>query len=368
MNACRIPDCLRRCLLLPVILGLVSCDQIRKAADKVKSKVSDTLEEHLGELNDEQNKSPLYALVDQTEQGYVFRKDLEFPTDLRVVTTYKRQIAGRIIRETELGKNIENVNGEEWTIAEFDRKGSSVLYSLKESSFELRMPEHEDEKESEPARAMNPLRQAPPLTEPMIFVLNENGWKGQAKGNFKKMALSQDLSPVFGDMLVENAVMARPLWFAKRRIKVGDEFTISGAALPMLVAGKATGSLTLKLEGIEEVKGQPCGRFSVKGQFSRSNFPNLEGRLLDEEVSIQSGELWLSLIFPVILKEKIQTIQSFKPSEAGSTIGRGQGTIDTMVVREWHADISIPEPQAKTESEEDEPAEGSSKTDADSEA
>ena len=85
---------------------------------------------------------------------------------------------------------------------------------------------------------------------------------------------------------------------------VGDQLAVSGDSLPMLVAGKGKGSLNLKLESFEAVAGHPCGVFSVSGTYSRKKFPDFEGNLTDEDVTIQSGKIWLSLIHPIVLKEE----------------------------------------------------------------
>ena len=336
-----------RCLL-PVLLclGLSGCDKtkelsetVKSKADEVKSKMSETLENRLKEPAEESDLNALEHLVDHNEGGYVFRKDLEFPTELKVETVYKRKISGRIFHKSELGQRVEAVNGKEVVSASFERKASTVIYDIKSSSFELPSSGEEDAK---PKKAPNPFHMAPPLDKPVTFTRGSTGWKVKAGGDFKLMAFGQQLSPVFADLLVENAVLPRPLWFSANRVKIGDEIELSAAALGMVVSGKAKGTLKLKLKEIDEVNGHPCGVFSIKGEFTRSNFPNLEGRLIDQEVSIESGELWLSLVYPVILKEKLQTIQTFSLSAGGNTVGRGQGAIDTLVVRQWQTDIPLP--------------------------
>jgi hypothetical protein len=85
------------------------------------------------------------------------------------------------------------------------------------------------------------------------------------------------------------------------------------------------------------VKGHPCGVFSVTGDFSRKQFPDFDGNFTDEDVTIQSGKIWLSLIYPIILKEELDTIQSFKSGGQGGLVGRGQGTVKVSVEREWKA-------------------------------
>ena len=355
---------LRSSLALVSCLGLSSCDKVKEISTQVKDKVGDTLEDRLQDPAEVVVENPLMRLVDQTEEGVVFRKDLDFPTELKVTTVHKQKIAGRIFRESELGRDVESVNGKETVTVVFERKGSTVTYNIEGSSFELPVKKAaEGEEQAPPKQIQNPFRQAPPPTKPMTYVLQSNGgWKGKSGGDFKLMAMNQQLSPVFADLLTEHSVLSRPLWYSSSRVKIGDEFELSGASLSMVITGKAKGKVILRLEKIEEVNNHPCGLFSITGEYRRTGFPNPEGRLLDQEVSIESGELWLSLLYPIILKEKLKTIQTFSPSEGGGSVGRAQGTVDTLVVREWGAKIPIPDPPAESEPEVDDSttAEGAS--------
>lgn len=56
---------------------------------------------------------------------------------------------------------------------------------------------------------------------------------------------------------------------------------------------------------------------------------------MDEEVTIENGKLWLSMLHPMILKEELNTIQTFKPAGDGGLVGRGQGVIKIFAEREW---------------------------------
>ncbi len=57
--------------------------------------------------------------------------------------------------------------------------------------------------------------------------------------------------------------------------------------------------------------------FSVTGDYSRKQFPDFEGNLTDEDVTIPSGKIWFSLLYPMILKEELATIQTFKSGGQG---------------------------------------------------
>ena len=338
------------CLLLAAF-GLSSCDKIKEITDGMTSKVSDKLEERLEDPVEEPVHNPLMDLVDQTEEGVVFRKDLRFPSELKVVTVAKRKVNGRVFHESELGRKVDAVNGKEEITAVFERKGSTVLYTIKDTSFSIPTPATEEGGEPGSSAVENPFRHAPPPKKTMTFVQQGGAWKGKGGGDFKLMAMSQQLSPVFGDLIMDNALLPRSLWFSTSRIKIGDEIEVSQAVMPMIITGKTKGSMKIKFEEIEEIEGHPCGRFSVKGEYKRTGFPNLEGHLIDQEVTVESGDIWLSLIYPIILKEKLKTIQTFSPSDGGSVVGRAQGTVDTLLVRQWENLEPLPEPEPKLEPE-----------------
>ena len=324
------------------VLALSSCDRLKEVAEKVSTSVSDKLGDSHENLVEKPHYNPLLNLVDQTEEGYVFRKDLPFPSEMIVTTVAERRINGRIFNESQLGRKVEAIIGKEEITAVFERNGPTVLFTIKDSSFSIPTPAT---KGGEPGSSTvdNPFSQAPPPKKTMTFVQEDRVWKGRGNREFKLMAMNLQLSPVFGDLLMDNALAPRGLWFSSNRIKIGDEIEVTQTAMPMIVSGKASGSLNIKLDAVEEIEGHPCGRFSVVGKYRRHGFPSLVGNLINEEVTIESGEIWLSLIYPVILKEKLKTIQTFGPADGGSVVGRAQGSVDTLVVRKWKSFEPLPE-------------------------
>jgi len=324
----------RSLILLPAVcFALLSCDKVNDLVLQASNAVSKGLKDKVAE-HSPSNANDL--LVNQSAEGVIFRKDLPFPDAIILKSTVKREISGRFFHSSELGKNVENVKGTELTVAEIERSGDTLRYVLRESSFTLPVMEKTKDGKEQPQKVKNPLQQIAPSTEPVLFRKTGQAWKvdGENKG-FREMVLSQQLSPVFDQLLVDYALMPRPLWFSKTPIKIGDEINVSGAVLPMLIAGDAKGSVQLKFEAIEAVHGQPCGVFSIKGDYVRLKCPDFHGQLVDEEVTIEDGRLWLSMLYPMILKEELSTIQTFKPAGDGGLVGRGQGVIKISAEREW---------------------------------
>ena len=341
MTSLRVP-----CLILSALVHS-SCDGLKEVADKMSTTIGDKLGGSHENLLAKSYDNPLLNLVDQTDEGYVFRKDLPFPSEVIVTTVAKRRINGRLFYESQLSRKVEAIIGKEEITAEFERKGSTVLFTIKDSSFSIPTPST-DGGETGSRSVDNPFSQAPPPKKTMTFVRQNGAWKGRGAREIKLMAMNLQLSPVFGDLLIDNALTPRGIWFSSSRMKIGDEIEVTKTAMPMIVSGKTSGSLNMKLDAVEEIEGHPCGRFSVTGKYRRNGFPNLEGNLINEEVTIESGEIWLSLIYPIILKEKLKTIQTFGPADGGSVVGRAQGSVDTLVVRKWKSLEPLPEPEEPT--------------------
>ena len=154
-------------------------------------------------------------------------------------------------------------------------------------------------------------------------------------GGFAAVAVSRDLAPVFDVLLQENGLAPRPQWFAKKRLKPGDELVLTGPTLPVLVSGDAKGTLKLKLESFGAVAGHPCGVFAVSGEYSRRQFPSFDGQFTDEDVTIQSGKVWLSLIHPLVLKWETEMVQSIRTGGKGGQRMQAQGSVKQSLVRAW---------------------------------
>lgn len=316
-----------------LMVALAGCDKVKNAAQQAVGAVNKGVKERLEDKQPESDEA-LANLVDQNEEGVVFRKDLPFPQHIRILSRIERRIEGRVILTTETGqKKVEEVNGKETLIKELEREGNRVRCTIKESGFAV----SGEDAEQGATKVPNPMRRRQDVSNSLNFVLTDKGWTTADKGDFRAMALSQQLGPVFEDLLVQHGLRPRPLWFSKRRIQIGDEIEISGELLPLLWAGEVSGGVTLRLVKLDAVHGHPCGMFEISGDYHRQSVASFDGSLLDEEVAIESGHIWLSLIHPVILRQELVTIQSFKPSEEGAPGGRGQGQIKVSIEREWRA-------------------------------
>jgi len=353
--------------ILPPTIALLclasfSCDKAKELVDKAKSAVSGKIAQKSSESGDAKPDPELQKLVDLTPEGVVFRKDLPFPGKLEVKITRKEEVSGRISQKSELGGRAGVLKGTLTTVTKLERTGDNVSYALIDSSFaepivegagdpkppavkaeeapkKPKMKVRDDSKKpaimSDDDSKKPDIKELTKPSEPCAFVKSGSSWKPAVSNDFHAAYLAQTISPVFDQLLVENTLAPRALWFGKKRLKIGDQLMLDDKSLPMLVTGNAKGSLKLTLQSFEAVKGHPCGVFAVTGDFSRNQFPDFDGTLTNEDLTIQSGKFWLSLLYPLILKEETEAVQTIKNGGQGGLATRIQVLSKVSVIREW---------------------------------
>ena len=322
-----------RLILIPALLAVSSCDKAKELAAQATNAAKEQIAARTGVGEGAKADAELQKLVDQTPEGVIFRKDLPFPSQLEVRSTRREKWSGRLIRESAIERTTEALQGTRISVSKLERTGNQVRHTIEETGFSI--PSAEDPENAKQTLA-DPFKSISNGGKSSTFVKQGNTWRAEPPGDFRSASLAQDLSPFFDTLFVENALAPRPLWFSdKKRFKPGDQLTVTGDSLPMLISGNASGSLMLTLESFDAVDGHPCAVFSVTGDFSRKQFPDFEGIFTDEEVTIESGKLWLSLIHPLVLREELETVQTIKSGPGGSQSTRGQGSIQLSVKRSW---------------------------------
>jgi hypothetical protein len=319
-------------LLTLAALCLVSssCDRIKNLTDKAKSSVASAFAKKVGGATASKPDPELQKLVDQTPEGTIFRKDLPFPNLVEVKITRREEVSGRFSEKSELGSRVNALKGTITNTTKVSRKGNKVSYTLLESTFTEPIIEDSGKQKKEPV-----VRQLEPPSAPFEFVKMGSTWKSAVATDFRIASRAQTIGPLFDQLLVENTLAPRPLWFGKKRYKIGDELAVSQEFLPMIISGNAKGQLKLKLESFDAVNGHPCGVFTVTGDFTRRQVPNFDGSLTNEEVTIDSGKLWLSLLHPLVLREETDEILTASSGGQGGLSSSGRFSAKISVIREW---------------------------------
>lgn len=319
--------------ILLSVLPCASCDKAKELVNEATNAVKEQVAAQTGVGKQHEADPELSKLADQTAEGVVFRKDLPFPKRIELTTTRRQEWTGRFYQSSAIEKRVETLKGTRLNIDKLERAGDEVRHTLEKSGFTIPSA---DDPEGAKETLDDPLAAIGLGNRSHIFRKSGKAWEADSSGGFRSAAIAKDLAPVLDQLLIENALSPRPLWFsAKKRFKPGDELTVTGDSLPMLLAGNATGTLKLKLESFEALHGHPCAVFSVSGDYRRREVPDFEGVFTDEDVTIQSGKLWFSIIHPIILKEELNTIQTVSSGSRGNQKTRGQGSIKVSVERQW---------------------------------
>jgi hypothetical protein len=312
-----------------------SCDKAKDLAEQATSTVKERITEAAAQGGDAQTDPELQKLVDLTDEGVVFRKDLPFPARIEVITSASSHQNFRILEASAIERKSTTLIGVMESIDKFERSGDHVRHTQGKSRFID--PTVKDSDGKPKVITDNPLKNLMAAEITREFHRRDGEWRADQAGGFAAAAVAREIAPFFDLLLQEHGLAPRPQWFAKRRVKTGEQLVLTGDALAMLVSGEATGTLNLKLESLGAVAGHPCGVFSVTGDYSRQQFPSFAGGFTDEDVTIQSGKVWLSLIHPLVLKWEIDTIQTFKTGDTGGPRIQGQGSAKITISREWKA-------------------------------
>ncbi len=308
------------------VLTFASCDKIKNLTNQAKSAVGTAATKS---PSDSTPDPELQKLVDQTPEGVLFRKDIPFPNNIEVTNTRKDEMVGMYSEKSEIGSQVTSLRGTMTVVTKFQRAGDKLTYTQVESKFEKSLT-----KEEIKSKESNPIPVTPPR-EANKFVKSGNTWKPADSTNFSTVALAQKLSPVFDQLLVNNGLASPTQWFGKRRLKIGDSLSLTGNTLAMILPGDATGTLKLTLESVSAVDGHPCGVFAISGNYDRNHFPDFQGNFTDEKTTIQSGKIWFSLIYPLILRMEFDTIQTQRVDGNGGLSTRGQGSVKVSLIRQW---------------------------------
>jgi hypothetical protein len=318
-------------LLLVAALACPSCDKLKSLSSRITSAVRDNAS--ATKPIDSTPDPALQKSVDTTTEGVIFRKDVAFPNKIICTTSTTVVLDGRLFNQSELGSNSSEVKGTQSTVSHFERTNDELLYSVKEATFTLPLVEGvEIDPEKPKPTATSPIAMAAP--ESILFRKTNGKWSATER-DFHAMARAKEIAPYFEELLIDHCLAPRPLWFGKRRFKAGDQFTLGNDTMGIFRSKKSTGKLTLVFEKSEAVNGHPCGVFSIKGEFSREKNPEFSGGVSDEEVSIDSGKIWFSLLYPMILKEDYQGVQTSRSGSKGGAMMRVQGKAHVTITRDW---------------------------------
>ncbi|MBX3743211.1 MAG: hypothetical protein KF712_19655 [Akkermansiaceae bacterium] len=310
-------------------LSLPSCDKAKEIASKAQVAVEEVKADLTDRVNARDTEiapdADLQPLVDHTAEGYLFRKDLPFPSHLTVRVVEKSRIKGRYFESSLLGSGGVPISGEFENRRELELRSGMISVTSRDRTFiPDNLPEGKD-----PEEAKKVVRKGAKKD----FVRKDGKWtpSGTARDFSSMVAAGTDPGQGFSD----DCIMPRPFWFGKKRLQSGDEVVLSGPHLAMVGFQGATGEIRLKFIGPEAVGGHPCGAFSLSGLVDSAGSGLLGDDVKEGRISISSGKLWFSLIHPVVLKEEWDAVITAKSGDGKSLSSQLQGSAAMRVEREW---------------------------------
>lgn len=278
------------------------------------------------------------AQVERSEAGVRFRRDIPFPTDVKGKLNITRKYHDVIVvSESELGKKTDRRDHKLETELGFDKLSGSFEISL--SKVGRRILEDDEEEELAPLTSS---AESGLENRSIRFVLTDQGWKSTRREggpDFKAMVWGDALTGSIPQLMVETGAHPRVQWFSSSRYwTTGERVVLTGSSIKMLHPYDVSGRIVLVFEGEEAVDGHPCGVFSVDGDLGIKSKVELEGSGSESEISVRSGKIWASLLYPVILREEYDTVQTIQRWPTNSRTGpstRLQGHIKVTKTRAW---------------------------------
>jgi len=321
-------------LILLLCTAAASCDKIKDLAAQAQKKTQEKMEKVTKTAPSTAKPvstadMKLQAMVDQTTEGVVFRKDLPFPTKLEVSViekqTYKNALT---FSSSELGRQSTRTEGVLTTDFSTKRMGNQLTITLGKKVITRNNPEKPDEPITE-------VVQDGKAGKSIRLNLNGKNWQPETGADFHSRVWADQIRGHADELLIDAGVIPRSLWFGKKRLKIGDTVPLPQQNLPVLFHAHGTGQVTLVLLSIETINGHPCGVFSISGNYSSKNYQNVQGDKEDMEMTILSGKVWLSLLYPLVIQQELDTITTTSSSSDGGVSSRVQGNISYFREVAW---------------------------------
>jgi hypothetical protein len=321
------------------VAGLVStsCERLREFAEDVGGEVREVAEDGSNVDPGGAIAEPWQPLVDLGDTGYRFRHDLEFPDQLSVRLESSVEISdGRSFGRSVLGAGSVAVEGARERVVEFERDGSRVRVQVTHDRFvkpiieggggETGEPEDREEKPEDSLEGVA-----------ATFIRLDDGWKRTAgEADFRVLAWASQLVEQLDRYLPETGVVPRSPWFGGKRMLPGAQLELSGSEIELVAGPGARGRLQLRFDRVENIGGHPCGVFHWSGDFTVDDAANLAGDREKLEMSVSEGQLWCSLVHPLILREEsagVMTVERRDP--AGQLSMRLQGAVKIERSLRW---------------------------------
>jgi len=324
---------------LAVVPGLlvVSCEKIREIKSKVGGGAGEVANDEGGVMPGGDALPELQALVDLNEQGYLFRRDQAFPEHLTVRQQTSTDISkGRVFGRSALGTESEAIEGTWEDTVNIERDGSKVTIKIETTRFVKPIIEGESGKGGTPAAGDDQLHESLEGVG-ATFLKRDKGWQlvGE-QSDFRVMAWAQQMREQLDDYLPGTGVIPNSPWFGPKRMLPGVKVELRGPETALILGGRSGGHLQLSFDRVENIGGHPCGVFQWSGEFTIAKQVNFAGERKNLEMSVSKGQLWCSLIHPLILRSESEGVLTSEwRGPDGNLARRIQGSVKIRESRTW---------------------------------
>jgi hypothetical protein len=348
---------IRLSLLCGAVVLVSSCDRVKRLVGDVKDKVAAVGNKAAkdggkdakkpGEVvaptsaSDKPVDPALQANVDSAGGTYRFRKDLPFPPAISIRMTTRIEFQnGRLFQQSALGKQAVPLNATIESVSRLEVSPERVTLT-EEKAPHVVMERNKDGKPGDPPPS--PVEAGSQELDGKVVSFDKvgEGWK-MARSNgtqdFKCAMWGQSIERHLDNLLRDAGGLPSKMWFAARgRLAPGGVVNLRGDEVNMIGDGLATGKLKLVFESVGALNGHPCGIFQISGEVSEKSAPSFDGTLQDSESSITSGRVWLSLLYPVVLKQDLQMVLSTAVGQRSGAMMRTEGAVHATTELEWTA-------------------------------
>ncbi len=333
------------------VLSQSACDRIKRAADQASVRVKQTageVSEKVGlEIPGHSGFAPEWRkLVDFDGTTYRFRRDLAFPPQLVVEETRRVEVsAGRVFDRSALGSASTPMEGTFDFETVFKGGAERMEVVINRARFGVTVLEGAKES-ADPAKVVELPEQVRALVAKDLegrmaqLAINGGKWRlaGSVGADFRLLNWTDSLSDGMPVLQRMSGMMPRPMWLAEKRYAIGAQVGLENEGLQMVTGFPARGKMTLEFSKVGDVRGHPCGVFKVKGDLTAISVPRPDGTFEDLEWSVTEGEVWMSLLHPVLLRSDtkgVSTVRRHRPQGGPQTWWQGQTR--EVIERTWKA-------------------------------
>lgn len=274
------------------------------------------------------------AMVTRTDEGVSFRRDIEFPSKIQGVLSVTRELQGvRVMEGSALGNESKTLSGSFETRMLFTKGAGQFTMTLE------RVEQAAVEAGKKPEVDATPLREKGREGKALYFGVSEEGWYFKAPEGTREPDLESwaaELGGEFPQLLVDAGAHPRVQWFSPARVwRSGDRIVLAGNAVKLLDPFDSGGRVVLVFEGEEPIAGHPCGVFAVEGSYTVKDRLTAYGGREEAEVTITKGRIWASLLFPMLLREEYEVVETLTRKLGSGPEFQMQGGVKITRARAW---------------------------------